>query len=142
MDSHDLGRWKQVERPFSISLLPLFCEEAIEQLLSLSASTRLISLELEEEQEPSTSEFVTPEESELLKQIFAGKATDTRPMSRVGLVQQMNVLSVPTLAIYHLGQRTWLDHNVRASLFESKEQREKAWETWQKAERLEMSWSG
>ncbi|KAG0147511.1 hypothetical protein CROQUDRAFT_656080 [Cronartium quercuum f. sp. fusiforme G11] len=98
----------------------------------------------EQETEPPSTDFITPDETTLLGQIFAGSLSmesDPRPISRVSLVQQLNVLSVPTLSTYHLQKGTWLDSNVRASLFETKEQRDRAWETWQKSERLEMSWA-
>lgn len=100
----------------------------------------------DQDQEEENSEFISPYETSLLEQIFSNPApsssdSDSRPISRVSLVQQMNVLSTPSLSIYHLKHHTWLDQHLRHALFESPEQREKAWETWEKGELMGFSWS-
>ncbi|EGG10168.1 uncharacterized protein MELLADRAFT_60649 [Melampsora larici-populina 98AG31] len=105
-----------------------------------------------EESDESFSEFVSPYDTKLLNEIFSNLGADTtdppntflsdsRPISRVSLVQQMNILSTPTLSIYHSKKHTWLDQNVRHSLFESPEQRTKAWESWEKGESIGLTWS-
>ncbi|KAA1074440.1 hypothetical protein PGT21_005480 [Puccinia graminis f. sp. tritici] len=98
-----------------------------------------------EEDKPAKLEsldFITPIEQELVKQILAGKvdqAQDSRPLSRVGLCSGLEVLFAPTLMVYHLESRTWLDSNVSHGAIASKEKRELALETWEKGERLTLT---
>ncbi|KAH9810587.1 hypothetical protein DFH28DRAFT_1085542 [Melampsora americana] len=90
------------------------------------------------------SKFILPFEHELLNEIFSTSnppISDPRPISRISLVQHLNILSTPTLSIYHLKKQVWLERNVRMNLFESKEQREHAWDLWQRGEQIGFNWS-
>lgn len=89
-------------------------------------------------------QFATPEEQKLIKKMLAGEVTlkeDPRPISRVGLCAGLEMLFAPTLAIYHLESKTWLNMNVSQKLIDTKEKRELALEKWENGERLNLSWA-
>ncbi|OAV90403.1 hypothetical protein PTTG_02934 [Puccinia triticina 1-1 BBBD Race 1] len=98
-----------------------------------------------EEEKPAKldkMDFITPLEQELVKKILAGKVDllqDPRPLSRVGLCSGLDVLFAPTLMVYHLESKTWLDSNVSHAAIGSREKREVALETWEKGERLTLT---
>ncbi|MBW0494070.1 hypothetical protein O181_033785 [Austropuccinia psidii MF-1] len=98
-----------------------------------------------EEKGDLNNEFLSPEDDlNLLKGILTGKINDQkdpRPISRVGLCSGLNIMFSPTLAIYHLESKTWLNLNVRNDLLKSKERREVALESWERGESLVMGWS-
>ncbi|KAH9456722.1 hypothetical protein MJO28_006790 [Puccinia striiformis f. sp. tritici] len=100
---------------------------------------------MESEEKPKIIQkvdFITPIEQDLIKKIIAGKLDikqDSRFFSRVGLCAGLEVLFAPTLMIYHLESRTWLEHNVSHGAVGSREKREIALETWEKGQRLTLS---
>lgn len=88
--------------------------------------------------------FMTPEDQESIEKIINGGGVtikeDSRAISRVGLCSGLNVMFTPSLAIYNLETKTWLEKNVSIRCITSKEKRENALETWERGERLGLSW--
>ncbi|CAH7677475.1 hypothetical protein BY996DRAFT_4582733 [Phakopsora pachyrhizi] len=101
----------------------------------------------EEENDASTKpkeQFLTPEDDALLKAILKDSVRyedDSRPISRVGLCHLLNVFYSPTLKIYHLESKEWLDSKVRPETLNSDDNKQRAWEKWEKGGKTEMSFS-